>query len=65
MQRRALHSFKKLICNSDQKTLMYNVGDYRSYRGVGYKTHKLESKINAIKIPPNVQVLLSKKSVVF
>ena len=26
---------------------------------------KLESKINAIKIPPNVQVLLSKKSVVF
>lgn len=45
-QRRALHSFKKLMCNSDQKTLMYNVGDYRSYRGVGYKTHKLESKIN-------------------
>ena len=26
---------------------------------------KLESKIKAIKIPPNVQVLLSKKSVVF
>ena len=26
---------------------------------------KLESKINAIKIPPNVQVLLARKSVVF